>query len=110
MNSEKSTVENKGTILPKATQDLKQILVYFDLPNDQEYLHALETRFTQRFEELLEYPKLYPILELEEVTGVVLRKSVLDNYVIIYTYIEELKEVTILRIFHSRSQVSHTLH
>jgi len=104
MNYEKNTVENKLTILPKSAQDLKQILLYFEGEINYEYIDSLESKVVERFNQLLVFPKLYPKLDVKEFYELGLRKSILDRYIIIYSYLEEKNEVRIVRVLHAKMQ------
>ena len=104
MSYEKNTVENKLKILPKAAQDLKQILLYFEGELNFEYIYSLESKVVERFKQLVAFPNLYPKLDVKEFYELGLRKSILDRYIIIYSYLEEKNEVRIVRVLHAKMQ------
>ncbi|MDT8337476.1 MAG: type II toxin-antitoxin system RelE/ParE family toxin [Candidatus Izemoplasmatales bacterium] len=90
-------------LLPKAKLDLENIFIYVseELLNPESALTLIE-KFESKFKDICKFPKAYSILVNPSLDNNCLRKSFVDNFLIVYFYDEERELVNIVRVIYAK--------
>lgn len=96
-------MERSYKILPKAKTDLENLFCYIsdELLNPESALAMIE-KFEMRFNDICWFPKAYPIITLQRLEHTRLRKSIVDNFIIVYFYDDEKELVNIVRVIYAK--------
>ena len=78
-------MERSYKLLLKAKKDLENIFQYvaLDLLNPESALEIIE-KFENKFNDICKFPKAYPLTMNSNLDNHHLRKSIVDNFIIIY--------------------------
>ncbi len=96
-------MERSYKLLPKAKIDLESIFRYIseELLNPESALNMIK-RFELKFNDICSFPKAYPLIELPRLKHNSLRKSIVDNFLIVYYYDEDSDFVNIVRVIYAK--------
>ena len=96
-------MERNYKLLPKARLDLENIFLYIsvELVNPESAFRLIE-RFEQKFSSICMFPKANAIISNPRLNNNCLRKSVVDNFLIVYFYDEEKDLVNIVRVIYAK--------
>ncbi len=96
-------MERSYKLLPKARLDLENIFRYISIELvNPEYALVLIDKFHEKFNDICMFPKAYPFLDISELDINHLRKSVVDNFVIVYLFDEEKDIINIVRVIYAK--------
>lgn len=90
---------SKYILYREAANDLENIVSYIsvELSNPEAAMGVLE-KIEQRFQDLMNFPYLYPLIESNKLIVEGVRKSVIDNYVIVYIMNETENQIEVIRV------------
>lgn len=96
-------MERSYKLLPKAKLDLESIFQYIalELVNPEAALELIE-KFETKFKGICKFPKAYPLLINASLDNNRLRKSILDNFIIVYLYDEGKELINIVRVIYAK--------
>ncbi len=96
-------MERRYKLLPKARLDMENIFCYISvkLANPESALSLIE-KFEGKFKDICMFPKAYPILSDPRLDNNRLRKSIIDNFVIVYLLDEDKNLVNIVRVIYAK--------
>ena len=99
-------MENKVVLFPKAKSDLENIFKYIasNLVNTEAALKLI-SEFEIKFDELVLFPKAYPLIDNPKLEDKNLRKCLVENFLIVYRYIERSTTIEIVRVIHIKEDV-----
>lgn len=94
---------SKYILYREAANDLESIVSYIsmELSNPEAAMGVLD-KIEQRFQDLMNFPYLYPLIESKKLIVEGVRKSVIDNYVIVYLINEKKNQIEIIRVMYYR--------
>jgi len=94
---------NRYIVFPKAQSDLENIMKYIsvDLANSEAAM-ILITKFEAKFEELILFPKAYPVMENKSLIIHNVRKCIVDNFLVFYLFNESNMMIEIVRVIYGR--------
>jgi len=96
-------MERSYKLLPKAKMDLENIFQYIalELVNPESALELIE-KFETKFKDICKFPKAYPLIINTSLDNHHLRKSIVDNFIIIYLYDEDKELINIVRVIYAK--------
>lgn len=96
-------MERSYKLLPKARMDLENIFHYIsiELVNPESAFSLIE-RFEKKFISIRMFPKANSNIKHPSLSNNCLRKSVVDNFLIVYFYDEEKDLVNIVRVIYAK--------
>ncbi len=96
-------MERRYKLLPKARMDLENIFHYIsiELVNHESAFSLIE-RFETKFISICMFPKANAIIKHPSLNNNCLRKSIVDNFLIVYFYDEEKDLVNIVRVIYAK--------
>lgn len=96
-------MERSYKLLPKAKLDLESIFKYvaLELVNPESALKLIE-KFETKFKDFCKFPKAYPLLIKASLDNNLLRKSIVDNFIIVYLYDEGKELINIVRVIYAK--------
>lgn len=96
-------MERSYKILPKAKLDLEGIFQYvsLELVNPESALQLID-KFEAKFNDICVFPKANPLLINANLDSDHLRKSMVDNFIIVYLYDESKEIIDIVRVIYAK--------
>lgn len=96
-------MERSYKILPKAKLDLEGIFQYVSLELvNPESASQLIDKFEAKFKDICVFPKANPLLINANLDSDHLRKSMVDNFIIVYLYDESKEIIDIVRVIYAK--------
>ena len=99
-------MQNKLALLiyPKAAQDMEEIFEYIseDLLSPKAAFDLIE-KFNSGFDNIRFFPKSCPLTNNEAVQDKLIRKLIIENYIIFYRFNEEKNSIEIVRVLYGMS-------
>lgn len=94
---------SKYIIYRKAANNLDYIMHYIsvELSNPEAAMSVLE-KIENRIKDIMEFPFVYPLIESKKLIEKRVRKSIVDNYVIIYIVNEVMDQIEIVNVMYYR--------
>ena len=94
---------SKYILYRKAANSMEDIIQYIsiELSNPEAAMSVLK-KIEKRFKDIMEFPFVYPLIESKKLIEKGVRKSIVDNYVIIYIVNEKLDQIEIVNIMYYR--------
>ena len=97
------SMERSYKLLPKARLDLENIFRYISIELvNPESAFQLINKFQEKFNDICKFPKAYSLLEISGLNDNRLRKSIVDNFVIVYLFDEEKDIINIVRVIYAK--------
>ncbi len=96
-------MERSYKILPKAKIDLENIFQYIALKLvNPESASELIEKFEVKFNDICKFPKAYPLIINSNLDNHRLRKSIVDNFIVVYLYDEGKELINIVSVIYAK--------
>ncbi len=87
----------------KAKEDLENLFQYISIElTNLESATSLIIKLEDKFQSLLEFPYAYPLIENDKLEMENLRKTRVDNFLVVYYVNEEKNHIEIIRVIYQR--------
>ena len=97
------STERSYKLLPKARLDLENIFRYISIELvNPESAFQLIIRFQEKFYDICKFAKAYSLLETSGLNDNRLRKTIVDNFVIVYLFDEKKDIINIVRVIYAK--------